>query len=87
MMHEQQTMMIELILVTGTHRGDELLAGYEEALADLGARPHWGQFNLLTEASVEGLYPTTWQRWVAVAREFNSSGVFDSQFTRRVGLS
>jgi hypothetical protein len=87
MMHEQPTMMIELILVTGTHRGDELLAGYEEALADLGARPHWGQFNLLTEASVGALYPTTWQRWVAVAREFNSSGVFDSQFTRRVGLS
>lgn len=38
-------MMIELITVKGTKRGFELLAGYEERLADLGVRAHWGQYH------------------------------------------
>jgi hypothetical protein len=83
MMHGQQTMMIELILVDGTRGGDELLAGYERDLADLGARPHWGQINALTPGRVRELYPR-WDDWLAVERELNSSGVFDSPFTRRV---
>ena len=85
MMHGQQTMMIELILVDGTRGGDELLAGYERDLADLGARPHWGQINALTPERVRELYPR-WDDWLAVERELNSSGVFDSPFTRRVGI-
>ena len=52
MMQGQPTMMIELILVDGTRGGDALLAGYEEELADLGVRPHWGQINALTPARV-----------------------------------
>ena len=77
MMHGQQTMMIELILVDGTRGGDELLAGYERDLADLGARPHWGQINALTAERVRELYPR-WDDWLAVERELNSSGVFNS---------
>jgi D-arabinono-1,4-lactone oxidase len=85
MMHEQQTMMIELILVTGTRGCDELLAGYERDLADLGARPHWGQINALTAERVRQLYPR-WEDWLAVERELNSTGVFDSPFTRRLDI-
>jgi hypothetical protein len=85
MMHGQQTMMIELILVDGTRGGDELLAGYERDLADLGARPHWGQINALTAERARALYPR-WDDWLAVERELNASGVFDSPFTRRVGI-
>ena len=85
MMHGQPTMMIELILVDGTRGGDELLAGYEERLADLGARPHWGQINALTPERVRELYPR-WEDWLAVERELNASGVFDSPFTRRVDI-
>ena len=48
MMHGRATMMIELIMVTGTRHGYELLATYEDALADLDVRPHWGQYNTLT---------------------------------------
>ena len=73
MMQGQPTMMIELILVDGTRGGDALLAGYEEELADLGVRPHWGQINALTPARVRELYPR-WEEWLAVERELNASG-------------
>jgi len=85
MMHERETMMVELIVVAGTRGSDELLAGYEQRLADLDVRPHWGQINALTPERVRQLYPR-WDDWLAVARELNASGVFDSPFTRRVGI-
>jgi L-gulono-1,4-lactone dehydrogenase len=85
MMHERPTMMIELILVSGTRGGDELLAGYEQRLADLDVRPHWGQINALTGGRIAELYPR-WADWLAVEREFNRSGVFESAFTRRIGI-
>ena len=85
MMHGGATMMIELIMVDGSRRGYELLAGYEERLADLGARPHWGQYNALTPDRPPALYPH-WGDWLAVEAELNASGVFDSPFTTRVGI-
>jgi hypothetical protein len=85
MMHERPTMMIELIMIVGTRGGERLLAGYEERLADLDIRPHWGQINALTGERVAQLYPR-WADWLAVQRRFNASGVFDSPFTARVGI-
>ena len=86
MMHGRATMMVELIMVKGSERGYELLAGYESALADLGVRSHWGQYNKLTPADLPRLYPQ-WGQWMTVHQRFNSSGVFDSPFTRRIGIS
>jgi hypothetical protein len=85
-MYGAPTMMIELIMVKGSKRGYELLAGYESELADLGVRSHWGQYNKLTAADLPRLYPQ-WAQWMAVHERFNRSGVFDSPFTRRVGIS
>jgi hypothetical protein len=85
MMYGGATMMIELIMVKGSRRGYELLAGYESELADVGVRPHWGQYNTLKPEDPPRLYPR-WDRWLAVHRQFNSSGVFDSPFTRRIGI-
>ncbi|MEN3280407.1 MAG: hypothetical protein V7607_1547 [Solirubrobacteraceae bacterium] len=85
MMHGRATMMIELIMVKGSKRGYELLAGYESELADLGVRSHWGQYNKLTPADLPRLYPQ-WAQWMAVHERFNGSGVFDSPFTHRVGI-
>jgi hypothetical protein len=86
MMYAQPTMMIELIMVTGS-RGDlSLLIGYEDALADLDVRPHWGQINAIEPSQPAKLYPE-WERWMAVERDYNSSGVFNSPFTKRVGIS
>lgn len=88
MMHGNNTMMIELIMVTHTEGGFELLADYEEALYELGGRPHWGQYNTLTgsEGLVASMYPR-YQDWLAVHRRLNASGVFDSPFSKRVGIA
>jgi L-gulono-1,4-lactone dehydrogenase len=79
-------MMIELIMVDGTRGGYRLLDVYERELAGLDVRPHWGQYNTLTGDRIEALYPR-WSDWMAVEGELNESGVFDSQFTERVGIS
>jgi L-gulono-1,4-lactone dehydrogenase len=86
MMYDQATMMIELIMVDGTRGGYALLDGYEERLRGLKVRPHWGQYNTLTPDCLGALYPR-WYDWMAVQSEFNRSGVFDSAFTRRLGIS
>ena len=85
MMHGRDTMMIELIQATDTEGGFELLAAYEEALYDLGGRPHWGQVNALA-GPLARMYPE-YDRWMAVHDELNASGVFDSPFSKRVGIT
>jgi L-gulono-1,4-lactone dehydrogenase len=88
MMEGRDTMMIELIQMTRTEGGFELLGAYEEELYDLGGRPHWGQFNTLTGSHdlVRALYPRL-DEWLEVHDELNASGVFDSPFSKRVGIS
>jgi L-gulono-1,4-lactone dehydrogenase len=88
MMQGRPTMMIELILVSETRNGRDLLAEYERRLAEFDARPHWGQYNTLgaDAAHLERLYPR-WRAWMGVYDRFNSSGVFDSEFTDRIGIS
>ncbi len=86
MTYGQATRMIELIMVTGSRGELSLLEGYEDALDHLGVRPHWGQINAIEPGQPQRLYPR-WDEWTAVEREYNASGVFDSPFTKRVGIS
>ena len=87
MMHGRPTMMIELIMAAETRHGFDLLDAYEAGLADLGVRPHWGQYNRLSaRTDLRALYPR-WDDWLTVYREFNATGVFDSPFTDRIGIS
>jgi FAD/FMN-containing dehydrogenase len=86
MMQGCDTMMVELIMQTETEGGFELLAAHEDALYEFGGRPHWGQVNTLTEPALRLLYPEL-DRWLAVHARLNASGVFDSPFSKRVGLS
>ena len=88
MMHGRDTIMLELIQMTRTEGGFELLAEYEEALYGLGGRPHWGQYNTLTGSHelMQSMYPR-FPDWLAVHAELNASGVFDSPFSKRVGIS
>jgi FAD/FMN-containing dehydrogenase len=88
MMHGRDTMMIELIGLRGNDGGYELLHAYEAALCELGGRPHWGQVTALTgcHGFVASMYPR-YEDWQDVHRRLNSSGVFDSPFSRRVGIS
>ena len=88
MMHGRDTMMIELIQMTHTEGGFELLGQYEEALYALGGRPHWGQVNTMTGSHglVESMYPR-YREWQEVHAELNASGVFDAPFSKRVGIT
>ena len=88
MMHGQTTMMIELILMTDTEGGFELLGAYEEALYALGGRPHWGQVNYISggDQFLTAVYPE-YPRWAKVHAELNQSRVFDSPFSKRVGIA
>ncbi len=88
MMQGRDTMMIELIELSRTDGGYELVAAYEKELSKLGGRPHWGQVNSLAagEGLLETMYPH-YPDWLRVHNQLNSSGVFDSPFTERVGIS
>jgi L-gulono-1,4-lactone dehydrogenase len=88
MMQGRDTMMIELIMATHTVGGMELLAAHEAALYSLGGRPHWGQVNWLTgsDGLVASMYPML-EDWQSVHEQINDGGVFDSPFSKRVGLS
>jgi hypothetical protein len=81
-------MMIELIQLSRSDGGYELNAAYEQALSKLGGRPHWGQVNTVTAGGnpLENMYPR-YHDWLDIHRRLNSSGVFDSPFTDRVGIS
>jgi hypothetical protein len=88
MMHGHDTMMMELIQLRGNDGGFEMLGAYEEALYALGGRPHWGQVNTLTGSHglVASMYPR-YADWQRVHREMNATGVFDSPFSKRVGIA
>ncbi|MEY2518087.1 MAG: hypothetical protein QOJ89_5451 [bacterium] len=88
MMNGRDTMMIELIGLDGNDAGVELLKAYEEALYALGGRPHWGHINTLTGSHgfVASMYPRL-PDWLDVRARLDPDGVFDSPFTKRVGLS
>jgi hypothetical protein len=88
MMHGRDTMMIELIELSRCDGGYELIAAYENELSKLGGRPHWGQVNSLAAGAglLETMYPR-YPDWLQVVGQLNSSGVFDSPFTERVGIS
>ncbi len=88
MMNGSETMMIELIELYGTNGALDLIAAYEEALMALGGRPHWGQINAWSRDAghLSDLYPR-YEAWQRVHRDMNATGVFDSTFSRRVGIA
>jgi hypothetical protein len=88
MMQGCDTMMIELIQLKGTRGGLEVLAAYENALYAFDGRPHWGQVNTLTGSHelVASLYEQL-PSWLDAHATLNSSHVFDSPFSKRVGIA
>jgi hypothetical protein len=88
MMQARDTVMIELIMATHTVGGMELLTAHENALYELGGRPHWGQVNSLTGSHdlIASMYPR-YGEWQSVRAELDPAGVFDSPFSKRVGIS
>jgi hypothetical protein len=88
MMYGHDSATLELIMLSHTEGGYELLGAYEDALYDLSGRPHWGQVNYLTGSHdrVGSLYPR-YGDWLRVRKQLDRAGTFDSPFTKRVGIS
>jgi hypothetical protein len=65
-----------------------MLRSYEEPMYAYQARPHWGQRQELTGKPgwLQSAYPMA-DRWLAVYRQLNHRGVFNNQFTDRMGIS
>lgn len=79
------TAMIETPILKGTRGCKQLLRRLETRLYDFGGRPHWGQLNHLHRNAVARMYPEL-DKWLEVYRRFNRFGVFDNDFSRRVGF-
>ena len=87
MMYGRDTCMIEVPMVYPTTGGLEILRAIEEALIDMGARPHWGQVHYLAGGSsvIRKMYPM-FDNWVAVRQMLNSHGTFNNNFSQRCGF-
>jgi len=87
MMYGRQTCMIEVPMLDGTKGGMDILREIEEALLELGARPHWGQIHYLDGGNdlIKKLYPML-DRWLAVRKVLNARGTFNNRFSERCGF-
>jgi hypothetical protein len=87
MMYGRETCMIEVPMIDPTHGGLDILRDVEQALIDLGARPHWGQINYLFGGRelIKRMYPM-FDKWIGVRKALNSSGVFNNRFSARCGF-
>jgi len=87
MMYGRETCMIEVPMIDPTNGGLDILRDVEEALIELGARPHWGQINYLPGGRelIKRMYPM-FDKWFAVRKVLNSSGVFNNRFSARCGF-
>jgi len=87
MMYGRETCMIEVPMLDPTEGGLEILREVEDALLELGARPHWGQIHTLAggNALIRKLY-VMYDKWIEVRRILNSSGTFNSRFSERCGF-
>ena len=87
MMYGRDTCMIEVPMIDPTTGGMQILKDIEEALIELGARPHWGQINYLEGGIdlIRKLYPML-DKWLAVRGILNSRGTFNNSFSQRCGF-
>jgi L-gulono-1,4-lactone dehydrogenase len=87
MMYGRDTCMIEVPMIDPTTGGMQILKDIEEALIELGARPHWGQINYLEGGIdlIRRIYPKL-DKWLAVRRILNSRGTFNNSFSQRCGF-
>src|SRR5262249_28472464 len=83
------TVTLEIQALVGVDHMNEVLRDQELALLrEFKARPHWGLDVSVChcESVLRDLYPR-FDDWKAQFAALNSAGVFNSQFTDRLGLS
>ena len=87
MMYGRDTCMIEVPMIDPTNGGFEILKDIEEALIQLGARPHWGQIHYLSGGKdlIRKMYPML-DKWLEVRALMNPHGTFNNAFSQRCGF-
>ena len=83
------TCVAELDLLVGITNGVTLLKEVKEAICVKGSgiRVHWGlDLDTVTKDEVPDMFPQ-YEKWLSVYRQLNSSGIFNSPFTDRLGIS
>lgn len=84
------TMMVELDMLAGIETGNELLTYVKDTLyrdpAIKGLRIHWGlDLDTVTKEEIPGMFPK-WGEWLDVYDQLNTSGMFNNQTTKRLGI-
>ncbi len=91
MMHDRKTVTLEIGSAIGVRRSREMLVNYEKVfISEFAARPHWGaDLNVLTSIDqVRALWgEANVDQWLAIYRQLNRTGTFNSPFTDRLGIS
>ena len=83
----RETVTLEVPNFRGTDLAEEAVRLIDEALAPFAARPHWSQLHRDRDArALRALYPRL-DAWQSARAQLAGSGVFDSPFTDRLGLS
>ena len=86
----RMTCTVELAMLVGLEAGRDLARRVKERLctSDEGSvRVHWGlDLDFVTAEDARAWYPD-FERWVAVYRTLNSTGMFNNQFTNRLRIS
>ncbi|KAF4446900.1 L-gulonolactone oxidase [Fusarium austroafricanum] len=85
------TMMVEMDMLFGIKTGDELLKYMRQELCSgpegKGVRVHWGlDLDTVKKGDLASMYPES-DKWLAVYKKLNSTGIWNSPFTDRLGIS
>ncbi|KAL4728305.1 hypothetical protein ACLX1H_005048 [Fusarium chlamydosporum] len=86
------TMMVEMDMLFGIKTGNDLLKYMRQELCSgedgKGVRVHWGlDLDTVTKGDTAEMYPETYEKWLAVYQKLNSTGIWNSPFTERLGIS
>lgn len=85
----RNTCMVELDLIYGVNNGENLLKNVTERViqGNPSVRVHWGlDLDTVTGTQVQMRYEK-YGKWLAVYQNLNSTGMFNSAFTSRLGIS
>ncbi|KAK6067400.1 D-arabinono-1,4-lactone oxidase [Seiridium cupressi] len=85
------TMMVEMDMLYGIKSGNQLLKYVRQQLcsggAGKGVRVHWGlDLDTVQKDDLATMYPQS-SKWLAIYKQLNSTGIWNSPFTDRLGIT
>jgi L-gulono-1,4-lactone dehydrogenase len=62
----------------------EVYARFEPLMQELGGRPHWGKHFTLTRKTIQAMYGTAYEKFLAIREELDPGRVFANSFLSHV---